>query len=164
MKEEILILSDIHGGVRRAKEAAAAHKNCTTLLFLGDGLRHLDALRAAAPNMAIAAVKGNCDTFLDGDAPNECTLEIGGHRIFLCHGHTRMVKFGLGGLISAAKAARADIALFGHTHIAHEEYDAESGIYLFNPGSIGETRDGRYTYGILTIDGENLLFSVGEIQ
>ena len=164
MKEELLILSDIHGGVHRAKEAIAAHRNCTTVLFLGDGIRHIDALRAAAPDKAFVCVRGNCDLFWDSDAPDECTIELCGHRIFLCHGHTRAVKAGLGGLLAAAKAARADIALFGHTHLVHEEYDPESGIYLLNPGSIGESRDGRYTYGVLTLDAKNVLFSVGEVR
>lgn len=161
--ETILILSDIHGGVRRAIEAAAMHHECKTVIFLGDGARHLDVVHQHIPDAAIIAVRGNCDTFLDGVEETELTLEICGHRIFICHGHTRMVKGGLGGLLSAAKDRKADIALFGHTHHVHEEYDSDSGIYMFNPGSVGETRDGKYTYGLLTLDEKNVLFSVGEV-
>ena len=108
-------------------------------------------------------MRGNCDPFLDGVSETELTLELGGHRIFLCHGHTRGVKYGLGGLLSAAKEKHADIALYGHTHIAHEEYDSESGIYLLCPGSIGAPRDGRFTYGLLSMDTKNVLFSIGEM-
>ena len=69
-----------------------------------------------------------------------------------------------GALLAAARRAGADIALFGHTHIPHEEYDPESGIYLFNPGSIGEPRAGRPSYGILSLSGKNVLFSLGETE
>lgn len=162
--ETILILSDIHGGVHRAIEAVKMHRKCKTVLFLGDGARHIDALRAANPDAAFVAVRGNCDTFLDGVEETELTLEICSHRIFMCHGHTRFVKGGNGALLNAAKERNADIALYGHTHIAHEEFDKDSGIYLFNPGSIGEARDGRYTYGLLSADEKNLLFSIGEIK
>ena len=161
--ETILILSDIHSGVRRAIEVAKTHAHCKTVFYLGDGCRHLDVLRPLLPNAAFVCVRGNCDTFLDGADETELTLEIAGHRIFLCHGHTRGVKSGLGGLLAAAKEKNCDIALYGHTHIAHEEYDAESGIYLFNPGSVGAARDGRFTYGILSLDEKNVLFSIGEI-
>ncbi|MBQ4151352.1 MAG: YfcE family phosphodiesterase [Clostridia bacterium] len=161
--ENILVLSDIHGGVSRAKEVAAAHKHIKTVIYLGDGCRHLDALRTEMPDAAFVAVRGNCDTFLDGVSETELTLEIEGHRIFICHGHTRMAKSGNGALLNAAKANNCDIVLFGHTHIAHEEYDSESGVYIFNPGSVGNTRDGRYTYGILSLDKKNVLFSIGEV-
>ena len=162
--ENILILSDIHARYRYAVEVVQMHPECKTVLFLGDGCRHLDALREVAPQAAFVAVCGNCDTFLDGVSETELVLELAGHRIFLCHGHTRGVKYGLGGLLSAAKEKYADIALYGHTHIAHEEYDRESGIYLFCPGSIGAPRDGRYTYGILSMDAKNILFSIGEVK
>lgn len=161
--ENILVLSDIHSGVRRAVEVAATHKHIKTVIYLGDGCRHLDTLRREMPDAAFIAVMGNCDTFLDGVSETELVLDIEGHRIFICHGHTRMVKSGTGALLRAAKEKNCDIVLFGHTHVAHEEYDSESGIYLFNPGSIGNTRDGRYTYGILSLDKKNVLFSVGEV-
>ncbi|MBQ9428630.1 MAG: metallophosphoesterase family protein, partial [Clostridia bacterium] len=56
------------------------------------------------------------------------------------------------------------IALFGHTHRRCEEYIPEAGLYLFNPGSIGSSRDGVYSYGILTLDEKNVLFSFGEVE
>ena len=161
--ENILILSDIHGGYRYAVEAVTMHPECKTVFFLGDGCRHINALSEAAPHAALVAVRGNCDTFLDGVQEDELVLEIAGHRIFLCHGHTRNVKYGHGGLLAVAKAKGCDIALYGHTHIAHESYDPESGVHLFNPGSIGAPRDGRFTYGLLSIDAKNVLFSIGEL-
>lgn len=161
--ENILVLSDIHGKTVYATEVLKKHPECKTVIFLGDGARHIGTLEKASPDKTFFAVMGNCDTFLDGIPEKEGVLEIEGHRIFICHGHTRMVKYGKGALLAAAREKECDIALFGHTHIACEEYDSESGIYMFNPGSIGEPRDGRYTYGILSLDKKNVLFSVGEI-
>ena len=65
--EKLLVLSDIHGNVRRAAAVVTAHTDCTACLFLGDGTRHIEYLRGLAPHMAFVAVRGNCDTFLDGD-------------------------------------------------------------------------------------------------
>ncbi len=162
--EKLLILSDIHGNVRRAAAVVAAHTDCTACLFLGDGVRHIEYLRGLAPHMAFVAVRGNCDTFLDGDCPDETVFAVEGHNILLCHGHRYHVKSGTGALLAAARRAGADIALFGHTHLPHEEYDSASGIYLFNPGSIGEPRAGKPSYGILSLAGKNVLFSRGEAE
>ncbi len=161
--ENILVLSDIHGGVSFAKKALEMHPECKTVIFLGDGARHIGALEKEAPEKTFFAVMGNCDTFLDGVPEREAVLEMEGHRIFICHGHTCMVKYGKGALLNAAKKKECDIALFGHTHIAYEKYDSESGIYMFNPGSIGAPRDSRFTYGILSLDEKNVLFSIGEV-
>ncbi len=161
--EKILILSDIHGGVGRAAKAVKMHRECKTVLFLGDGARHIDSLREHNPSAAFVSVRGNCDTPFDGVEETELTLDICSHRLFICHGHTRMVKSGKGALLKAAKEKNCTITLFGHTHIASEEYDRDSGIYMFNPGSIGEARDGKYTFGLLTLDEKNVLFSIGEV-
>ena len=162
--ENILVLSDIHSGVRRAVEAVKMHPECKTVFFLGDGCRHVDALCNAAPDAAVVAVMGNNDTFLDGVSETELVLEIGSHRIFMCHGHTRMAKSGTGAMLRAAKAKDCDIVLYGHTHHTHEEYDSESGVYIFNPGSIGVPHDGRCTYGLLSLDKNSVLFSIGEVE
>ena len=87
-------------------------------------------------------------------------FDLSGQVAFCCGGSS-----GLGLQFAKAMAnAGADIALFGHTHLVHEEYDPESGIYLFNPGSIGEPREGKTSYGILSLAGENVLFSTGNAE
>ncbi|MBQ9429546.1 MAG: YfcE family phosphodiesterase, partial [Clostridia bacterium] len=150
--ESILVLSDIHAGAARAAEVLSSHPQVRTVIFLGDGVSALERLFANCTDRAYFAVRGNCDLFTDGVQAREALLEIGGHRIFITHGDAYGVKGGVGGLIAAAKARNADIALFGHTHRRCEEYIPEAGLYLFNPGSIGSSRDGVYSYGILTLD------------
>lgn len=162
--EKILVLSDIHGGVQYAKAALREHPECKTVIFLGDGVRHVEDLEKTAPDKVIFSVMGNCDTCLDGVRDLEAVLELSGHRIFICHGHTRNAKYGHGSLIAAAKEKHADIVLFGHTHAVCDKYDSDSGVYLFNPGSIGKPYLGPNTYGILSLDEKNVLFSVGETE
>lgn len=160
--ESILVLSDIHAGAARAAEVLSSHPQVQTVVFLGDGVTALDRLAVKFPDHAYFAVRGNCDLFTDGVEKREAVLELCGHRVFITHGDAYGVKGGKGALIAAAKARGADIALFGHTHRRHEEYIPEYGLYLFNPGSIGSARDGVYSYGILTLDEKNVLFSFGE--
>ena len=46
----------------------------------------------------------------------------------------------------------AQALLYGHTHIPHIDY--HDGLWLVNPGSIGDHR--RPSYGVLTVEGDKL--------
>ncbi len=52
-------------------------------------------------------------------------------------------------MLLAARENNAQIAVFGHTHVAHCVY--EQGVYLLNPGSASSPRAGRASYGIVDI-------------
>ena len=84
-----------------------------------------------------------------GDAPLDQLVELGGVRIFAVHGHVEGVSGGIGALVQKAKRFGAQVALFGHTHVAFTGY--QDGITLLNPGSIARPRDGRASYGALDI-------------
>ena len=163
--EKILVISDIHDGMIYAKAALKEHPECKTVIFCGDGVRSIPALERNAPDKAFFSVMGNCDSGGDGITEVESVLEMEGHRIFICHGHTRNAKSGHGSLLAAAKYKNADIVLFGHTHAVCDQYYSDEGIYVFNPGSIGEPHFLRpHTYGLLTLDKNNVLFSIGKIE
>ncbi len=82
-----------------------------------------------------------------------------GKKIFLTHGDLYGVKYGTERLGYAAEERGADIVLFGHTHIPHEEYiSAQKPYYLFNPGSISSPS---YSYGIITLTESTVLLSHG---
>jgi putative phosphoesterase len=61
---------------------------------------------------------------------------IFGVDVYFTHGHLHRVKQYLAALLRDARASRADIVLYGHTHIAdcHRE---EDGLWVLNPGSCG---------------------------
>ncbi len=159
--KKILVLSDIHGISSRAVHALRTHPEYGTVCFLGDGIRQISLLKKEHPR-TWHIVRGNCDLSSDGDYPEEALIEAEGNRIFLTHGHRYFVKRGEDHLLAAAAERGADIVLYGHTHIPAAHYDAAHGVYLFNPGSIGAPYDGNFTYGLLTISGTNVLFSIGK--
>ena len=107
------------------------------------------------------AVRGNCDfrcLFCDGEAQKTEEIFLEGRKIIATHGDLYQVKYGLENIKSLAQSRKADIVLFGHTHLAYEEYaGGENPFYLFNPGSASQS------YGILTLSENAVLFSHGKI-
>lgn len=127
------VLGDTHGELRAARSLIGRMGHIDALLHTGDF--HEDAMVMARwpelQGVAVHAVLGNGDYGLDG--PREALLELAGHRILLVHGHRFGVKHGLSELVTEADRRRADVAVFGHTHVAWlEERD---GLLLLNPGS-----------------------------
>lgn len=141
------------------------------VLHLGDGAAEVLMLRAQFPKIPFHAVTGNCDsdTYSEFGITEELLLPIGGHVLFLCHGHRFGVGGGCGALAAYAAYRHADIALYGHAHIAHEEYrPAEEGspntapMWIFSPGSVSLPRDSSTpSFGILDLTDRGVLFSVG---
>ncbi len=143
----ILVVSDSHGNSARLRRAVRLHKEAEVVLFLGDGAEEAEEIRRELPpERTLIAVRGNNDWGCSW--PLTCTLCLEEKRIFMAHGHTYRVKYGLEAFCAAARAQQADIALFGHTHSPLTCY--EDGLYLMNPGELS-FRNGGPTYGILDI-------------
>ena len=159
---KLLVFSDSHGHLSPMREAILRNPDADCILYLGDGIRDLSSL-ADVPSIPILAVRGNCDIGFDG-YPHEEALTLEERRILLCHGHFYGVKGGTGALLARAKCDGYHIALFGHTHIPFESYDPDTGIYLFNPGSIGKRDAGAYSFGIITLQNQSVLLSHGRVQ
>lgn len=160
---EILVLSDSHGHRMNIMRLLHALPNIKYLLFCGDGLGDLYDIETAFPHVTVLSVKGNCDLFRSGDEPSERLFELDGVRILMMHGHLQSVKHGIESAVSYAAEKGADLLLYGHTHVANEEYFTvgERRICAFNPGSVGVRIDGCYHYGILTIKNKCFLPSHG---
>lgn len=98
--------------------------------------------------------------------PREVRLEIEGRRVLLCHGSPRATteylfdnrsdgflrQFTPGG----KGDARADIIVFGHTHVPYHR--TVDGVHFINSGSVGRPKDGdpRAGYCVLTLDGDTV--------
>lgn len=132
--KRILVVSDSHGAVDMLDEILTSQPQARIVFHLGDGARELDDIIHKYPNKYFHRVAGNCD--FSSHLPLEVVDEVEGKRIFACHGHTLRVKYGTGSLISAAESEKADIALYGHTHVQGYSYD--KGMLVFNPGSVRE--------------------------
>lgn len=95
-------------------------------------------------------VLGNNDFFSHLDRERE--IEIGGHRIFITHGHYYGVSMGPEGLADEARSRGCDIAMYGHTHKPF--LGKLGGVTVLNPGSLSYPRqEGRRpSYIIMTVD------------
>ena len=136
------MLSDSHGSTGNILEAIEKHSNAEVVVFLGDGESDFENAEYFLRDKRVIGVAGNCD--FRSDNPFCEITAVGGKRIYCTHGHEERVKWGLGELISRARAEKADIVLYGHTHTPVNTYD--DGLYIFNPGSL---RDG--SYGVIDI-------------
>lgn len=165
---KFLVFSDSHGDFCTMQSVCLSHqRDCDGVLFLGDGLRDLAALKSEFPALPVIAVAGNCD--IGAEAAGISPLELRtfeNKRLLLCHGHLYHVKYGCDNLLYAAQEQNADIVLFGHTHRPLYQYMrpgadgmTERAIHLCNPGSV---RQGRY--GILDIGDFGVMFNCVDLN
>ena len=115
---KIGIMSDSHGDRRAIDRAVERAGKVDLWLHAGDCAPDA-AYLALVSAVRVENVAGNTD-WPDGKTPDEIVVEAAGHRIFLTHGHIYGVRSTLEMLVAAAKEAQADIAVYGHTHVAQE--------------------------------------------
>jgi len=157
---KILILSDSHGVTHLMEDVVRKHINdMVCVMFLGDYLEDCRQIESKFPNAAFHMVPGNCDYY--SNLPKELLIEVGSKRILMCHGHNHSVKVNYDRIISFATAKRADICLFGHTHVPVSFQ--KNGILFLNPGSIAEPRGTkRKSYAVVEILGDVVLSKIIE--
>lgn len=157
----IIIASDLHGDAERCAELLHRFnaEGAARLVLLGDILYHgprNDLPPGYAPKRVIEmlnqhanvidCVRGNCDAevddmVLDFDVLTpEKTLEIGGLRLLLTHGHK----------LDRVDMRGYDAVLYGHTHIPAKEM--RDGVWLLNPGSLSIPKN-ESDYSYITLDG-----------
>jgi putative phosphoesterase len=151
---KVLIISDTH---RHANDYFKLLKKIAPMdlvIHCGDvegQETELEAVTEEISHCSIAMVAGNNDVF--SDLRKELTIELGGHRIWVTHGHNYYVSMGNEFIKQEAKARGYDIVLYGHTHRpVIDDRDAE--IIAVNPGSISYPRqEGRLpSYAVMTIE------------
>lgn len=148
---KILVLSDSHSAMSFMRLCVDAVKP-DYLIHLGDHYDDGEALAETYTHIPMAQVPGNCDRYrCDPSLPEILIPRIGGINIYMTHGHRHKVKQFLHLLLRDAKASRADVVLYGHTHVANCYQDPD-GMWILNPGSCGyfggsagliETKDGK---------------------
>ncbi|MGI6169541.1 MAG: metallophosphoesterase family protein [Christensenellales bacterium] len=124
----VLILSDSHGRKDNVLRALDQAGRIDAVVHAGDGGKDLPDLE-----LPCYAVRGNCDWALE--LPLELEFTLDGTGFFLCHGHEFGVKRGLLRLFYRAQQAKAQYAIFGHTH--KSAVLQRDGVTFINPGSIG---------------------------
>ena len=148
---QFIIVSDSHGNQEGLARVLQAHPKADALLFLGDGLSDLAAVRQTTRCPLVYEVRGNCD--YDRSVPADRLISLGGLRLFVTHGDGYEVKLTTGPLRRAAAQRGAEAVLFGHTHspCCFQEPD---GLWVLTPGSA------RSTFGLVLPEGEALSCSL----
>ena len=147
---KILVLSDSHRSMAGIYQAIDSEQP-DHVIHLGDLMEDAEYARLVYPTLPICMVPGNCDGWTNAEAIKQITL--GGRSILLSHGPLWGVKGGYDRAYAQARAAGADILLFGHTHRALC-CQLEDGLWVLNPGS------SRSTYGLIQLENGTISCSV----
>lgn len=161
-----IIISDSHRSEENIRRALAKNPDADMVFFLGDGIAGIEELVERRDKQWVY-VLGNCDrpTVIGGSFVKKVESVIFfGKKIILTHGDLYGAKYGSGGLLALAKEEGADVVLYGHTHVAKEEYFSECGVTLFNPGSLEASFGAPPSFGLLTVSEKgDFLFSHGTL-
>lgn len=157
---EILVLSDSHGNTGKFKNIIDRHPKIEFVIHLGDYGIDVSRISDICGTVTTEAVRGNCDR--ESIFPLEKVLQLLGKRIFITHGHNYGVKSSLNSLVVKGKKEKANLILYGHTHIPKVEM--LEGIWIVNPGSIARPKGlQKATYAIVELTIENINPRIVEI-
>lgn len=149
----IIVISDTHHDLYTLRMVVEKHRSADLFLHLGDGSDELEQIRALFPECKFFNVRGNCD-FASQAALADC-FNCGIARIFYTHGHMYNVKYDLYNLMCAGREVNANVILFGHTHVPMVDY--VDGIHIMNPGSLGQPRGSKPTYGVIDVTDKEIV-------
>lgn len=130
---KVLIVSDTHGLTEEVKRIKERHADVDAKIHCGDSELPYDSEELEGFHYA----KGNCD--FEPEMENEQTVKVGDMTIFVVHGHLHQVKATLMPLSYRAEEVGAQVACFGHSHIAGAEKIDD--MLFINPGSARLPRD-----------------------
>ncbi|MFL0253066.1 metallophosphoesterase [Clostridium neuense] len=154
----IAVMSDTHRNKHMIDKACSHIENADVVIHLGDNVEDINEIRNKYSG-EIISVTGNCD-FMTTD-PLERIEIIGGKKFFITHGHEYGVKYNLNRLKYRAMEVKADIALFGHTHMPF--IANELGILFINPGSVSLSRKGPNSIAFIGINNGKISASIKNI-
>jgi len=149
----IIVISDSHRRTRVIDEIIAAQSEAGYVFFLGDNVRDIEDFEFIYPDKKFCVVSGNCD--FASTVPTVGVEMVCGKKILYTHGHNYGVKYTLENLKKTAIDNNCDIVLYGHTHVSKILY--EDGVYIVNPGSCGNPREGSPSYGVIDITDKGIM-------
>lgn len=161
----ILVISDSHGSKNIVQQIISRFgSECDGMCFCGDGNPDLCSIietnhKSELLPPVIFFVQGNGDnstsTILTNQrlpisVPAEVEFTVCGKKIFMTHGHRYNVYMGTNELKKTAQEKEAQIAFYGHTHVANAQI--KNKILLLNPGSCSLPRGGLpHTFAIVEL-------------
>ena len=139
-------VSDTHGDVQNYTRLLELTKDADMYAHLGDYVRDGGKLQEFSRRQTFI-IKGNGD-FSGGQI--EATVNLGGVKILLTHGHKYGVKSRLDALMYRALELDCGAAVYGHTHIPAWEPFGRENLYL-NPGSVSIPKNDT-AHGYMTLE------------
>lgn len=144
--KKITVVSDSHGNRSALDRLNTVFSESDIIIHLGDTSADGSYLQAKFPQVQL--LNGNCDPVKLGE--DEKIIQAENVKILACHGHLYSVKSTLSRLAARAKEYGCQIALYGHSHRAREDFI--DGVTLLNPGAL--YRYGEKSYLYLVVNGE----------
>lgn len=153
----ILVMSDSHGRRDLVEKCIRQNSSAEVVIHLGDMVADIENMRFDFPDRMFVNVRGNCD-FCTQTPAAQC-IQLEGVTVFLCHGHTQGVKYGIDTLMQVARQNEAQICLYGHTHARYNKY--HDGLYVMNPGSLAYPRDSLSpSFGLIDIVPQGIVTNI----
>lgn len=149
---KILVLSDSHGAESVLRNILRENRSCDMFIHLGDGGDDMTWMNEFTSGKQVCILRGNCDWAINQN-PEKIITKVCGKTIFACHGHLYGVKNGLGTIHYAALEEKADICLYGHTHI--QRLEDECDMIILNPGAVNKGE-----YAVIEILGDKINVSL----
>lgn len=148
---KVLIVSDTHGINDELFRVLKKEGEPDFLIHAGDVSGSEEIIRNSVM-CPVKMVKGNND--FGSPLEREEQFMVGDFSVFLTHGHYDGVYYGTDRIFYKAASRKADIAIYGHTHMPRVEYDEELKIWAVNPGSLTYPRQtgGKYSYIVMETD------------
>ncbi|WP_173915913.1 metallophosphoesterase family protein [Halobacillus sp. Marseille-Q1614] len=146
---KVLIISDTHGLTDKVTEIKERHQEeVDAMIHCGDSELDFDSKELEGFYYA----KGNCD--FQPEMEEEQIFTVDGLTFLVVHGHMHQIKSTLMPLSYRADEVGAQVACFGHSHMAGAENI--DGKLFINPGSARQPRDRKEpTYAILEWENPN---------
>ena len=157
----LLVISDTHGRAALIDRVLRREKEAKEIFFLGDVVRDIEEVLPEYRDRNFHIVRGNCDYFCSYPSFDIKEYKNEGVSVYFAHGHNHSVKSGTDGILEAAKNVGANIALYGHTHIANIEY--RDGVYIINSGSLALPRNGAASYAVIDITKAGILPAIKNV-
>ena len=131
MHYKLTVISDVHGATEWFQALVPTINASDYFIFCGDGW---SALRRISPliNVPMACVRGNTD--FDCPLDDLATINLGGTKALVTHGHRQNAKQGIIGVLEAAKNKNCALAFHGHTHIFYDRII--DGVHIICPGAL----------------------------
>lgn len=153
------VVSDTHRHVWIIDKVMKALGDVDILIHLGDNIQDIKEFKKVYKGK-ILNVKGNCD--YSNSVPSDIVEDIDKYRFLITHGHNYDVKYNLSRLKDKAFEEKANVVLYGHTHMSNIIY--EEGIWFINPGSPVLSRDGSNSVALIEIKNGNINPSIKSIR